>query len=1149
MTIIKTDNLDALLSIEDFDINTEVDDNNLLHLCAMYNAHDIAKYLLEQGFDTSLLNADDQSSLELTIINSSKEVFDLLVNNNVLSGNRPLYYALNNQNNYYLESLLNLGISYDDDSIELLRNDSEKLNTVKDILDSESEEALLKILFGEDDNKEYASNGTSSNSNTSSRNSSSNNNNKSENNVDNNNDNDNNDDEDEEEEEDKYLNITNTPSNSAQVMEYYEYIPTIDTDSTKVVTYEINNIPDGLEFSTTTGKLSGTPYYNQDGSFNDIKITASNDEVSNDIEFDLLIDISMIEKAMETGDPTLIDNSDILERTDYLSESSSKTCSEVGDVLYGENYVPMTFTGGNTNWATGLTSGNVNHIDLLGSTSGKSYAYLGENNSSKYVVSGVMIFQTHMGNDLYNSNLSENIFKLVTNDNDFFTNEKLVYTNKASVIADYLTNKNIDNNLTFTTDINNPDIDLFYYYSPSATIVNTAFERNIPIVTSYNRWWGNNSSHNLFDISLQWVGGVSALNDFSSYKEHCNSINSFERLIETFDNNSLNLINKSDVCTTSVGKTSCNFNTLENDSGESLNYLIGNEISSISSALSTYDRNGKNVFDDEKSEKLKLALLLADLYREEVSYPLNHTNGDDNLFYQAYYSDYVINYARDNNIAQTDLGNFASDMEVIDELELENANVVISPVENSDTYTTGYYLKPGQELVIRRSDDSATYSAVRLNTQRPGNGRIWDSGDAYKRPYLIRSNEVELTTSKEVRISSPHGGNIYIVAEGKRDEIDLEFENVLSYPTLTNFDNTSVQEYVTSLQTTPFKYTDMSTPYASIHSLTSKMIEGFEDYAENETQYIDDINDYIIKENYLYAGFEDSAIGELDSSVKTYFENLGLDDYNNPDIHRLPKRQHINVDYKSLCGSLCSGNPFDTSGRLKPIGWGESHEMGHNLQIAHLKIYSGRSTEVSNNIFPVNTIRTYAIDSGEDTYYYRSADAFVTLFNKSNEVHVNGGDASSNNWLWQGTGVYDNAFDRLNVYMQMMYAAEDYEVYTKMYIASRLVNNYNNSDATWDMYKDELGFSTYSRSEADSIDGNDFIAITLSYYSDKNTIEFLEGFGVSISDKAKDQIIANNPSETLGAGMYYVETDNEGKIPVALPTEFIEFGVGQEYSN
>ena len=102
-----------------------------------------------------------------------------------------------------------------------------------------------------------------------------------------------------------------------------------------------------------------------------------------------------------------------------------------------------------------------------------------------------------------------------------------------------------------------------------------------------------------------------------------------------------------------------------------------------------------------------------------------------------------------------------------------------------------------------------------------------------------------------------------------------------------------------------------------------------------------------------------------------------------------------------------------------PLGWGENHEMGHNLQRERLKIYSGRSTEVSNNIFPLHTQWSWTVAQGLAKHPDQTSPSNQSAFSILQTAISAGTAASSSHPLWSGTGSYDNAFQRLAFFMQL----------------------------------------------------------------------------------------------------------------------------------
>ena len=89
-------------------------------------------------------------------------------------------------------------------------------------------------------------------------------------------------------------------------------------------------------------------------------------------------------------------------------------------------------------------------------------------------------------------------------------------------------------------------------------------------------------------------------------------------------------------------------------------------------------------------------------------------------------------------------------------------------------------------------------------------------------------------------------------------------------------------------------------------------------------------------------------------------------------------------------------------------------------------------------------------------------------------------------------------------------------------------------DTTWDLYRDQLGFSSYSRTEVrQTITAEDFMAITLSLMIDLDHSNYFEVWGVLVSEKAKAQIVSNGVSGDLPLQMYKVPDNPSGaKNPI-----------------
>ncbi|MFM2032443.1 MAG: hypothetical protein RLZZ297_1208 [Chloroflexota bacterium] len=107
--------------------------------------------------------------------------------------------------------------------------------------------------------------------------------------------------------------------------------------------------------------------------------------------------------------------------------------------------------------------------------------------------------------------------------------------------------------------------------------------------------------------------------------------------------------------------------------------------------------------------------------------------------------------------------------------------------------------------------------------------------------------------------------------------------------------------------------------------------------------------------NYNLAGFTGPSLS-LSASLTALCSSFGWTcTGRNP--HGITSMNHFNAD-QATCGYGCSGNPYDAWWAFDVLGWGDSHEMGHNIQALHIDDSSGnRATgEVSNNIYPSHII-------------------------------------------------------------------------------------------------------------------------------------------------------------------------------------------------
>ncbi len=145
------------------------------------------------------------------------------------------------------------------------------------------------------------------------------------------------------------------------------------------------------------------------------------------------------------------------------------------------------------------------------------------------------------------------------------------------------------------------------------------------------------------------------------------------------------------------------------------------------------------IFDQDDFELEKLYVLLGDLYKQDVQYPMSKLTTDQTEFFKSLYSDYAVYNSRKIVPIQEDMGNFSrSDFSHI------------SPTTRDVTITskipfrsTGAYALPGQTFKVTRSDSTDTVVKVFVNSIKYEATHEY-LPDGYKRPKFLQTAHVEV---------------------------------------------------------------------------------------------------------------------------------------------------------------------------------------------------------------------------------------------------------------------------------------------------------------------------------------------------------------------------------------------------------------------
>ncbi|MEC7988123.1 MAG: ImpA family metalloprotease [Myxococcota bacterium] len=575
-------------------------------------------------------------------------------------------------------------------------------------------------------------------------------------------------------------------------------------------------------------------------------------------------------------------------------------------------------------------------------------------------------------------------------------------------------------------------------------------------------------------------------------------------------------------CTDFVGQVSCH-----DVSGFRSEFLTGAQV--VRLGLSNMDENNIRLFEEDGYRIWKLLTLLGDVYRRDISYPMSKTDTDIMPFMRSYYADHAVLYHRGINPKQQDLGTFSPSLEV--EASTGFTEVNINASKHGGYTAIGHYAIPGKAFHITRVDALDIDASLLINTQRTGSTREFNDGQ-YDRPKFLQSNIVPLPSGEKITLSTPYGGTLQLMVSASENDptIELHLEEVGEHPVLDY--GSDPANYLGALENTPFPFTEIRTPYVQIHSKVDMMKTAIARYDGDIQVFFEEMQYYMIEDTYNLAGFQGEGLA-LNDAVLGICHEFG---WNCEDaaIHASPALQHINVDTYAHCGGGCSGNPYDQSWPLEPLGWGETHEIGHNLQRGRLGIYGGRSSEVSNQIFPLHKHATYYKDTGialsGDRVAYQ--DVFDTL-----QASVNQADPFSYVYetIWANEGIYDNNAERMVFYMQVVHCHDDLEflesgwdVYTLMYLHERL---FSSGLDDWENQRVPLGFDQYTEPPWE-ISGNDFMLISMSYISRRDQRPFFDMWGIDYTSEASAQVEAYALEEAI---QHFFPSVNANAAPFATP--------------
>ncbi|MBK8816411.1 MAG: hypothetical protein IPN42_13325 [Methylococcaceae bacterium] len=500
------------------------------------------------------------------------------------------------------------------------------------------------------------------------------------------------------------------------------------------------------------------------------------------------------------------------------------------------------------------------------------------------------------------------------------------YQNKDLLIVSWETNANVADNATVLAAIKahlalkKPVLYLHTWYEGTS-----AFSDSLTRILGFRLPYGGN----------YWANDAANFNGLNQMQAANDAFTKIERLLHHFQNRDF-----------SFDWTLCN----DDRNCKNMPVLVSefyDGAESVRQQVSGWEEKNLDIFSQGGRRLGKLLVLLGDKYRSAISYPMKKGVTNDTTFLQSLYADHATYLTRKINPAQPDLGSFSAT--IPGNLPTQNPPLTLVTRRSQASSSSGFYVPPGRTVTLTRNDANPVKAYVHIGMLRSGAAHIFDT---YDRPLYLWSNSIPLFKGREVKITSPYGGILYLNAEGTESvqQVTVASTGLLRQPI---FNGTNFDEFSTRLASTPLNWAEIRLPGIQIHSRLDLMKESV-----NDPLIVGDVKRLLVlTQNYLYkdiyglAGMVGAGIAQP-AKVLAFCTTHGWD-CTSVGLHGMTNIQHINAD-RAACGYGCSGNPYDQYWAFTPLGWGESHEIGHNLQRTRLKIYDGASTEVSNNIFPIH---------------------------------------------------------------------------------------------------------------------------------------------------------------------------------------------------
>lgn len=511
----------------------------------------------------------------------------------------------------------------------------------------------------------------------------------------------------------------------------------------------------------------------------------------------------------------------------------------------------------------------------------------------------------------------------------------------------------------------------------------------------------------------------------------------------------------------------------------------------LRSLITGLDQRKQVLFPNDGGYRFqKLLILLGDKYRHTVNFPMDKVATDDNEYFKSLFADYAVYNSRILDPVQPDMGNFSRS----DFSHISPITKTVKLVTKQNFRSTGVYMLPGETMRVTRNDNAAVNTKVFINDLRSGSTHEFEQ-NGYVRPKFLQTPHFAITSQETLTLTSPYGGPVYIDFDTNEQNVSFTFENIGEHPYWTSpADNARFGE---QLDAGEYDWAELVTSGFEVHSTLEKMRESIADpiwgsaeaLAEGTKQYIGDFP-------YVLAGFKGPGVDVIDE-IHDFATEKGLT------INVIDQVQHMNAD-QATCGYGCSGNPYDAYWAFSPIGHGDIHELGHNLEKSRF-MFEGFELHAITNPYSYYTKSKYNEITGGDTDCQNLP--FRTLFEK---IQASTHEANATQYLKDNLWSSSNWSHQVLVTIQAMMQTQamgkldnGWHLLARLHILERQITW---AKADWENRKASLGFTNYSLSEFNAIRNNDWLVISFSFAAGLDFRDYLTMMGMEYSQKAADQV-------------------------------------------